>query len=232
MKLAKSTEPKGNRNTATLINRTFLVFVIMMTIALTGCRREEEKKNLVQPSSQKAKETETNEVVPVVSVPEGYGSIVHNGIEMGIESVVAYRSLAKPNNLYFEFLPYEVDSEDVTAYLSGDRISLVDRDRSSPDAAKWEHWVPYGSVTLIWNSDGEGFGNFSQCFVQIYLNGITKEGSQVTVRSRRGEYAGQITGSLTVGEPIELITSGEDTVLDDTVSWNLRLHSLLMTKAL
>jgi len=170
-------------------------------------------------------------------LPEGYGSITHDGVEMPIKGVVVYQPPLKPDELVFELIPYEPGADEISSYLSGERLSLIDRERSSPDPDKWSNWIPYGIITLSWKAESDGagsesVGDFSESFVHIYTNGIREKGDQVNVYSRRGQYQGSLNGTLSIGEPIELILYGQDPLMGDSFQWNLHVSGIVSKKTL
>ena len=156
-----------------------------------------------------------------------YGSIIHNGVEMEVEGVVAVWNEEK-GQLSFNLFPFEPDAAEIELCQRGreGRIehALVDRER-------WPYRNPRAYYSLSW-SEPKQRGDHGESRVFLYAYNIGGDNANVNLNYMMsfGEenVQGTLTGKVAPGEEVHLVASGEDELAGEPVKWNLDIRTKIL----
>lgn len=156
------------------------------------------------------------------------GSIVHDGVKMNVEGVVAIWNPEK-RQVLFVLLPFVPSAEEIELCRQG-RESRIERDLVDP--ARWPRRNPLGSYSVTW-MDPEAVGDHGKAMVLLYAFGIARENANVNMNYLMAYpeegVEGDLTGKLEPGGEIRLVAKGADELAGDVVSWQLDIRATLVS---
>jgi len=169
---------------------------------------------------------------------EGLGTLTENGVAMQVKAAVVVLDPGSPDtpvsggdpeaSIQFTLLPYQPSADEVAKLQEGDLSWQMNK--TTPDAKKWPTWVPYGQLTLNWDSR-QDLGDVKKASsLNIYANGIGKEGNNSNGGVRAAAVPITLTGALKEGQDVTLVTKGMTKLGNETFSWDLNVKAKVLLK--
>jgi hypothetical protein len=175
---------------------------------------------------------------PVNAGAEGMGTLTENGVAMEVKAAVVVvdpGSAGTPvsggdpeASIQFTLLPYQPSADEVARLQEGDLSWQMNK--TTPDAKKWPTWVPYGQFTLNWDSR-QDLGDVKKASsLNMYANGIGKEGNNSNGGVRAADVPITLTGALKDGQDVTLVTKGTTKLGNEAFSWDLNVKAKVLLK--
>ena len=185
----------------------------LLFFALFACSGEP------QPS---AESPSVSEATPKRSPTRVSGTVTHGDHTMKVVGAVAVHD-SNRRRLRVTFLPFMPTPEEVTMFQN-DRggLALLERDDSSIEG--FPDRIPRSELTISWDEDED----VTRGRCHFYVNKLTTQYSSMNLNWTYGNrHALTIENGVEKGSPIVLNFSGQDTVGEQLMRWDLQLHGPL-----